>query len=144
VRLLKIRGFRVVNHARPIAEQTGLMKSLAREMGRFGVTCNALALGLIETAHDKSWVDTNRDTGEALSNQAAWPALGRCSDGFASCVRCRRLDHRPSPQHQRRVHYGLRQTAVLHTELIVPVPELLARHAAIRSLPAGPPPSRPG
>ena len=37
------------------------MKSLAREMGRFGVTANAVSLGLVETAHDKAWVDANRE-----------------------------------------------------------------------------------
>ena len=52
-------GLAIVAAAR--AGTIGLMKSLAREMGRFGVTCNSIALGLIETAHDKSWVDANRD-----------------------------------------------------------------------------------
>lgn len=38
-----------------------LMKSLAREFGRFGTTANTLSLGLIETAHDRAWVEANRD-----------------------------------------------------------------------------------
>ena len=38
-----------------------LMKSLAREMGRSGTTANAVALGLVETAHDRAWVEANRE-----------------------------------------------------------------------------------
>ena len=38
-----------------------LMKSLARELGRFGTTANTLSLGLIETPHDIAWVNTNRE-----------------------------------------------------------------------------------
>jgi NAD(P)-dependent dehydrogenase (short-subunit alcohol dehydrogenase family) len=38
-----------------------LMKSLAREMGRSGTTANAVSLGLVETSHDRTWVDANRE-----------------------------------------------------------------------------------
>ncbi len=52
-------GLAIVAAAR--AGTIALMKSLAREWGRSGVTCNTLALGLIETAHDRSWVEANYD-----------------------------------------------------------------------------------
>ncbi|GJD53146.1 3-oxoacyl-[acyl-carrier-protein] reductase FabG [Methylobacterium crusticola] len=52
-------GLSIVAAAR--AGVVGLMKSLAREMGRSGVTANALSLGLVETAHDKAWVEANRE-----------------------------------------------------------------------------------
>jgi NAD(P)-dependent dehydrogenase (short-subunit alcohol dehydrogenase family) len=52
-------GLAIVAAAR--AGVVGLMKSLAREFGRFGATANTISLGLIETAHDRAWVDANRD-----------------------------------------------------------------------------------
>jgi NAD(P)-dependent dehydrogenase (short-subunit alcohol dehydrogenase family) len=52
-------GLSIVAAAR--AGVIGLVKSLAREYGRFGATANVLSLGLIETAHDRAWVDANRD-----------------------------------------------------------------------------------
>jgi 3-oxoacyl-[acyl-carrier protein] reductase len=52
-------GLSIVAAAR--AGVVGLMKSLAREFGRSGTTANALSLGLIETDHDKNWVEANRE-----------------------------------------------------------------------------------
>ena len=42
------------------AANIALMKSLARET-RAGTTANAVALGLIETAHDPAFIDANRE-----------------------------------------------------------------------------------
>ena len=52
-------GLAIVAAAR--AGVVGLMKSLAREFGRSGTTANTVSLGLVETAHDKAWVDENRE-----------------------------------------------------------------------------------
>ncbi|GAC1548651.1 MAG: SDR family oxidoreductase [Beijerinckiaceae bacterium] len=52
-------GLAIVAAAR--AGVIGLVKSIARELGRSGVTANTISLGLIETAHDRAWVDANRD-----------------------------------------------------------------------------------
>jgi len=39
-----------------------LIKSLAREFGRYNITANAVSLGLIETAHsDPEWLEQNRE-----------------------------------------------------------------------------------
>jgi NAD(P)-dependent dehydrogenase (short-subunit alcohol dehydrogenase family) len=52
-------GLAIVAAAR--AGVIGLSKSLAREFGRFGTTVNVVSLGLVETAHDRDWVEANRD-----------------------------------------------------------------------------------
>jgi NAD(P)-dependent dehydrogenase (short-subunit alcohol dehydrogenase family) len=52
-------GLSIVAAAR--AGVIGLMKSLAREFGRSGTTANTVSLGLVETAHDKDWVEQNRE-----------------------------------------------------------------------------------
>src|SRR5882757_2409523 len=52
-------GLAIIAAAR--AGVVALMKSLAREFGRSGTTANTVSLGLVETAHDKSWVEENRD-----------------------------------------------------------------------------------
>jgi len=38
-----------------------LMKSIAREWGRAGITANTLALGMVETGHDPKWLEANRE-----------------------------------------------------------------------------------
>ncbi len=52
-------GLSIVAAAR--AGVIGLTKSLARELGRSGVTANVVSLGLVETAHDRDWVEANRE-----------------------------------------------------------------------------------
>ena len=52
-------GLAIVAAAR--AGVVALMKSLARELGRSGTTCNTVSLGLVETDHDKEWVEANRE-----------------------------------------------------------------------------------
>jgi 3-oxoacyl-[acyl-carrier protein] reductase len=52
-------GLSIVGAAR--AGVIALMKSLAREMGRNGVTANTVSLGLVETGHDPEWLNANRE-----------------------------------------------------------------------------------
>jgi 3-oxoacyl-[acyl-carrier protein] reductase len=52
-------GLAIVAAAR--AGVIALMKSLARELGRSGTTANTVSLGLVETAHDRAWVEENRE-----------------------------------------------------------------------------------
>jgi NAD(P)-dependent dehydrogenase (short-subunit alcohol dehydrogenase family) len=52
-------GLSIVAAAR--AGVIGLIKSLARELGRTGTTANVVSLGLVETAHDPAWVEANRE-----------------------------------------------------------------------------------
>ena len=37
------------------------MKSIARELGRVGITANTVSLGMVETGHDPEWLDANRE-----------------------------------------------------------------------------------
>lgn len=52
-------GLSIVGAAR--AGVIVLMKSLARELGRVGVTANTVALGMVETGHDPAWLAANRE-----------------------------------------------------------------------------------
>lgn len=55
-----------------------LMKSLAKEFGRFNTTANAVSLGLVETSHsNKAWLDENRDK---ILRQYAIRRLGKPGD----------------------------------------------------------------
>jgi NAD(P)-dependent dehydrogenase (short-subunit alcohol dehydrogenase family) len=68
-------GLAIVAAAR--AGVIALMKSLARELGRSGTTANAVSLGLIETAHDRDWLEANR---ERLTKLYPLRRLGRADD----------------------------------------------------------------
>ena len=52
-------GLSIVGAAR--AGVIALMKSIAREAGRAGITANTISLGLVETGHDPKWLDENRE-----------------------------------------------------------------------------------
>jgi NAD(P)-dependent dehydrogenase (short-subunit alcohol dehydrogenase family) len=52
-------GLAIVAAAR--AGVVALMKSLARELGRSGTTANTVSLGLVETAHDPTFINENRE-----------------------------------------------------------------------------------
>jgi 3-oxoacyl-[acyl-carrier protein] reductase len=53
------------------------MKSLAREFGGSGTTANTVSLGLVETDHDKEWVEANR---EKLVRLYPMRRLGQAAD----------------------------------------------------------------
>ena len=52
-------GLSIVAAAR--AGVMALMKSIARELGRNGVTANTVSLGMVETGHDPKWLEANRE-----------------------------------------------------------------------------------
>jgi len=68
-------GLAIVAAAR--AGVIALMKSLAREYGRSGTTANTLALGLVETAHERAWLEENR---ERLTKLYPVRRLGKAED----------------------------------------------------------------
>ena len=75
-------GLAIVAAAR--AGVIGLMKSLAREFGRSGTTANTVSLGLVETAHDKDWVEpTARNSSSSIrcavsACRMTWRRWWRC------------------------------------------------------------------
>jgi 3-oxoacyl-[acyl-carrier protein] reductase len=52
-------GLSIVAAAR--AGVVGLVKSIARELGRSGITANVVSLGMVETGHDPEWLAANRE-----------------------------------------------------------------------------------
>ena len=68
-------GLAIVAAAR--AGVVALMKSLARELGRSGTTANTVSLGLVETAHDRDWLEANR---ERLTKLYPLRRLGQADD----------------------------------------------------------------
>jgi NAD(P)-dependent dehydrogenase (short-subunit alcohol dehydrogenase family) len=100
-------GLAIVAAAR--AGVVALMKSLAREFGRNGTTANTVSLGLVETDHDKEWVEANR---EKLVKFYPVRRLGQAGDvaPMSRCW-CRKewLDYWPDFKHQRRVQHGVRE-----------------------------------
>src|SRR6202035_4944469 len=107
-----------------------LMKSLAREMGRTGTTANSIALGLIESAHDRTWVDANYDK---LVKAYPIRRLGQPSD-VAPMVALLASDAGSWITGQVISISGgfsmvwTAERAMLYTDLIAPVSELLERH----------------
>jgi 3-oxoacyl-[acyl-carrier protein] reductase len=51
----------IVGDSSRVGESGLSMKSIAREMGRSGVTANTVALGLVDTGHDPEWLKANHD-----------------------------------------------------------------------------------
>jgi NAD(P)-dependent dehydrogenase (short-subunit alcohol dehydrogenase family) len=80
-------GLAIVGAAR--AGVIALMKSLAREFGPSGMTANSVSLGLVETAHDREWLEANR---ERLTKLYPLRRLGRPSD-VAPAVAVLASDH---------------------------------------------------
>jgi NAD(P)-dependent dehydrogenase (short-subunit alcohol dehydrogenase family) len=68
-------GLSIVGAAR--AGVIALMKSLAREFGKSGTTANTVSLGLVETDHDRAWLDANR---ERLTRLYPVRRLGQAGD----------------------------------------------------------------
>jgi 2-hydroxycyclohexanecarboxyl-CoA dehydrogenase len=69
-------GLSLVAAAR--AGQIGLIKSVAKEVGRFNITLNGVALGVVDTSHyPPNWVEQNK---EKLIRQYPLGRLGRPED----------------------------------------------------------------
>ena len=103
-------GLAIVAAAR--AGVVALMKSLAREFGRSGTTANTVSLGLVETAHDRDWVEANRDK---LTRLYPLRRLGQpddvAPDGGVARLAASGWITGQVHQHQRRLQHGVMRVA---------------------------------
>ncbi len=89
-----------------------LAKSLAREVGRSNITVNAISLGLVETPHDKVWLDENREKLIRFYPMRRLGQTDRCgADRRVSRIGARLVDHRTGGERQRRLRDALRRAA---------------------------------
>ena len=88
------------NYSTAKAGLQGFTKTLAIELGPFGITANAIAPGFIETAMTKATAERIGTTIEQM--REAWPRPSRCA--AAGCPTTSRTRSRSSPARSRLRH----------------------------------------
>ena len=88
-----------------------LTRSVARQLGPFGVTCNAIAPHAVMTEMMKYWTDEKKAKAAACHPRAqAWHRGGHCAPHLFSGLRRCFIHQRRDSQHQRRILHGLRSS----------------------------------
>jgi NAD(P)-dependent dehydrogenase (short-subunit alcohol dehydrogenase family) len=82
----------------------GLTRAAAKELGRYGITVNAVCPGMIDTELTRESAVTSRarSTRRGISRAAARHRGGGCGSHLLCRVGARRLHHRRVARHQRR------------------------------------------